>query len=364
MAINDVPMALNQDMKALRLRNEIAQVEYLHRLVQGNESFLLREWTKHGATVESIEHDLLSNWRMPIPPLSEQAAITRYLDHADRRIRRCIQAKEKLVKLLEEQRQALVNEAVTGRVDVRNGQPYPAYKPSGVEWLGDVPAHWEVRRLGQLGTLAKGNGGSKDDEVSAGIPCVRYGDLYTTHTRFIRGSRAFVSQERAPSYTLLKGGDVLFAASGETIDEIGKSAVNLMSSEARCGGDIIVFRPTRRTHAPFMGYVTDCWSSATQKATMGRGFTVVHIYSTQLKQLLLPVPSLPEQSAIAHYLDHTDQHVRRNIQAARRQIRLLEECRTRLIADLVNGRLDVREAASGLPDVIGVTKSLTEPDAP
>ena len=82
-----------------------------------------------------------------LPPVPEQAAIARYLDHADRCIRRCIHAKERLVKLLEEQRQALVNEAVTGRVDVRNGQPYPAYKPSGVEWLGEVPTHWVVASL-------------------------------------------------------------------------------------------------------------------------------------------------------------------------------------------------------------------------
>ena len=81
-----------------------------------------------------------------VPSIPEQAAIARYLDYADRRIRRRIEAKEKLVKLLEEQKQALVNEAVTGRVDVRTGQPYAAYKPSGVEWLGEVPAHWEVRR--------------------------------------------------------------------------------------------------------------------------------------------------------------------------------------------------------------------------
>ena len=69
--------------------------------------------------------------RMPVPNAPEQVAIARYLDHADRRIRRCIRAKEKLVKLLEEQRRTLVNEAVTGRVDVRTGQPYPAYRDSG-----------------------------------------------------------------------------------------------------------------------------------------------------------------------------------------------------------------------------------------
>ena len=84
---------------------------------------------------------------MPVarPPLSEQAAIVRFLDHADRRIRRYIRAKQKLIALLEEHKQALIHEAVTGRIDVRTGRPYPSYKDSGVAWLGTVPAHWQVR---------------------------------------------------------------------------------------------------------------------------------------------------------------------------------------------------------------------------
>ena len=225
-------------------------------------------------------------------------------------------------------------------------RPYAAYKPSGMEWLGEVPAHWEVLQIGRMGTLSKGNGGSKADEAPVGIPCVRYGDLYTTHSRFVRSSRAFVSVARAADYTPLKHGDVLFAASGETVDEIGKSAVNLMLSEACCGGDIIVFRPKHRTHAPFMGYVTDCWSSATQKSMMGKGFTVVHIYESQLKELVLPVPPVPEQAAIARYLDHADRSIRRCIQAKVKLVELLEEQRQAIINEAVTGRVDVR---SGKP---------------
>ena len=70
--------------------------------------------------------------------------------------------------------------------DLADLKPYPAMKPSGVEWLGEMPEHWELRRLAQIGRLSKGNGGNKDDEVPMGVPCVRYGDLYTTHTYFIR----------------------------------------------------------------------------------------------------------------------------------------------------------------------------------
>ena len=81
----------------------------------------------------------------PSLPAEEQTAIVRFLDHADRRIQHYIRAKQKLIALLEEQKQAIIHQAVTGQIDVRTGQPYLSYKDSGVEWLGDVPAHWEVR---------------------------------------------------------------------------------------------------------------------------------------------------------------------------------------------------------------------------
>ena len=154
-----------------------------------------------------------------------------------------------------------------------------------------------MRALAQLGRLSKGRGGNKEDEVPAGVPCVRYGDLYTTHDYFVRASRSFVSKEKASEYTAIKFGDVLFAGSGETIDEIGKSAVNLMRADACCGGDVIVFRPERHSDARYMGYAAGCHPAAAQKATMGRGITVMHIYGTQLKFLSLPFPPLPEQAA-------------------------------------------------------------------
>ena len=225
-------------------------------------------------------------------------------------------------------------------------KPYPAYKDSGVEWLGDVPEHWEVRTLAQFGKLSKGCGGNKDDEVAEGVPCVRYGDLYTTHDHCIRKSRSFVSKGNAAEYTTIRFGDVLFAGSGETIDEIGKSAVNLMQTEACCGGDVIVFRPSRQVDARYLGYATDCRPAVVQKATMGRGITVMHIYGTQLKRLTLPLPPLPEQTAIVRYLDHADRRIRRYIRAKEKLITLLEEQKQAIIHQAVTGQIDVR---TGLP---------------
>ncbi len=221
-------------------------------------------------------------------------------------------------------------------------KPYPAYKDSGVEWLGEVPAHWTVTTLGHIGQIFKGNGGSKEDEVSSGIPCVRYGDLYTKYEFFIRKTGAFVSPEQASAYTPIRYGDVLFAASGETIEDIGRSAVNLIETDACCGGDILVLRPAIEVIPHFLGFVADAPASRHQKACVGRGFTVAHIYGSELKRLALPLPPLPEQVAIVRFLDYVDQRIRRSIRARKRRIELLEEYKQALIHEAVTGRIDVR----------------------
>ena len=327
--------------------------EYVHRLVRSIPfNYELRVRSK-GIWVSRLQltDEAFLDAPFPIPPAVEITAIVRYLDYADRRIQRYIRAKQKLIALLKEQKQAIIHQAVTGQIDVRTGQPYPAYKPSGVEFLGDVPTHWEIKKLGRCGNLLKGNGGNKEDEVPKGVPCIRYGDLYTTHTFFITESRSYISTKKVDKYTALQYGDVLFAASGETIAEIGKSAVNLISSEACCGGDIILFRPKLRFDARYLGYLTDCWVATSQKSVMGRGITVMHIYGTQLKNLVLPIAPTTEQNAIAHFLDDATVTVDDGIARAQCEIDLLHEYRTRLISDVVTGKLDVREAASILPEV-------------
>ena len=315
-----------------------------------------------GITVMHIYGGQLKNLVLTLPPLSEQAAIVCFLDYTERRIRRYIRAKQKLISLLEEQKRAITHQAVTGQVDVRTGQPYPAYKDSGVEWLGEAPEHWEVRKLGQIGTFLKGNGGNKEDELPDGVPCVRYGDLYTTHCFFIQRSRSCISPAKVKEYTPIRFGDLIFAASGETIEEIGKSAVNLIETEACCGGDVILFRASRRVEARYLGYAADSWSATAQKASMGKGITVMHIYGGQLKYLVLTLPPLHEQTDIVRFLNQTTVKIDEGISRARREIKLLGEYRSRLVADVVTGKLDVREAATRLPQEADEFASIDDSD--
>ena len=315
-----------------------------------------------GVTRYGLSQAGIKSVRLPLPPLSEQSAIVCFLDYTERRIRRYIRAKQKLISLLEEQKRAITHQAVTGQVDIRTGQPYPAYKDSGVEWLGEAPEHWEVRKLGQFGKFIKGNGGNKEDELPEGVPCVRYGDLYTTHNFFIQRSRSYISHAKVEEYTPIRFGDLLFAASGETIEEIGKSAVNLIETEARCGGDVILFRASRQIEARYLGYAADCWSATAQKAFLGKGITVMHIYGGQLKYLVLTLPPLHEQTDIVRFLNQTTVKIDEGISRARREIKLLGEYRSRLVADVVTGKLDVREAATRLPQEADEFASIDDSD--
>ncbi len=140
---------------------------YLEHLLRSKPIIDAIDASTFGAKMPRADWQFIGGMEQPAPPLSEQTAIVRFLDHADRRIRRYIRAKQKLMALLEEQKQALIHQAVTGQIDIRTGQPYPAYKPSGMEWLGDVPAHWEMRRGKRTFTPRKELARPNDIQLSA-----------------------------------------------------------------------------------------------------------------------------------------------------------------------------------------------------
>lgn len=234
-------------------------------------------------------------------------------------------------------------------------KPYPKMKDSGVPAIGEMPAHWEVRPIGRMGRITKGRGGSKEDAAEEGVPCVRYGDLYTKHRFFIKSTDSFVGADRARDYTSLQRGDVLFAGSGESLEEIGKSAVSLLD-DAVCGGDVLIFRPNGGFVPKFIGYAADSPVANAQKATMGRGFTVVHVYGDELKALQLPVPPLEEQELIARFLDHANERIERYIRSKEKLIDLLEEQKQAIIHRAVTRGLDPNAPLkpSGIPWLGGI----------
>jgi len=221
---------------------------------------------------------------------------------------------------------------------------------TGADLIGPVPPKWSVKPLRLIGRLLKGSGGSKEDAVEEGVPCVRYGEIYTTHRNFIERARTYVTPERASDYTPIEYGDVLFAASGETIEEIGKSAVNLLHG-ARCGGDVVILRPTEVFVPRFLGYATDAAPVAAQKSLAGRGSTVKHIYPDELREVVIAIPPVDEQQVIADFLDRETGRLDALVGAKQRVLDLLAEKRKAIIATAVTRGLDpkVKLRDSGVP---------------
>ena len=219
---------------------------------------------------------------------------------------------------------------------------YPAMRDTGREWLGRVPRHWDVQPLGRLGTFSTGRGGDKRDEDPAGIPCIRHGDLDTTCQRFVVETRTSVSRARAGEYTPTRFGDVLFAATGESAEDAGRSAVNLIRSAACCGRNVVRFRPNQSVDARYLGYATGCLLAAGQRAASGRGKTVSHLYPDELKRLIVALPPIAEQGAIVRFLERAEKGINGFIEAKRGMIALLEEHAHATVHRAMTGQIDVR----------------------
>ena len=172
--------------------------------------------------------------------------------------------------------------------------------------IGVIPVDWEVKQLSTIGKFTKGQGIRKDEATNGEIPCVRYGELYTRHNDYIKEYFSFISNETAKSARRLRPGDILFAGSGETKEEIGKCAAFVDNIEAYAGGDIVILSPIDVSPL-FLGYLLNAQHIQKQKASKGQGDAIVHISANQLGSIQIPLPpTKSEQTAIATALSDTD----------------------------------------------------------
>ena len=279
-----------------------------------------------------------------VPPLAEQAAIARYLDHVDGRIRRCIDDKERLVGLLEEKRRAVVHRAVTRGLD-----PNVRLKPSGVEWLGDVPAHWEVLALKRLGWFRSGAGFPVDEQAQQNLelPFFKVSDMNLPNNNRVmtiwnnsisRNTAARLGATVFPSRTIIfpKVGGALLTNKRRVVECPCCIDNNLMGCIVRRGNPQFVL----------------VLLTQLDLATIVKPGPVPAISESEIREIRIAFPPIAEQAAIVAHLDKATAAIDAAVACARRQVELLREYRARLIADVVTGKLDVREAAANLPDDI------------
>ncbi len=325
-----------------------AQPWYFHHLLRST-AYKARIKAVSTGVVESrlrLYSDDLYRIEGLLPSVPEQAAIVRFLDYVDRRIRRYIRAKQKLITLLEEQKQAIIHRAVTGQIDVRTGKPYPAYKPSGVEWLGDVPEHWEVLPLRRRWSVTDCKHVTVPF-VEQGIPLASVREVQSFDLRLEQAKRTteewfrvLVGGGRQP-----KRGDLIYCRNVS----VGAAAVVETDEQLAMGQDVCLIR-SKDQNQRFLNYFIHSPAMSRQLSSLMVGSTFNRINVSEVKGLLIVVPPRSEQDEIARHLDQSLAGLDRSIVQIKSEQDLLREYRTRLIADVVTGKLDVREAAARLPE--------------
>ena len=329
----------------LRPRTDELAGGYLLRALQSKGLAYQFHIEAKGVTRYGLSHAGIKSVWLPLPPHAEQTAIVRFLDHADRRIRRYIRAKQKLIALLEEQKQAIIHQAVTGQIDARTGQPYSTYRNSGLKWLGDVPGHWNVLPLkraffsieygisdsgsdsGTIGLLTMGN--IRDGKVT--VP--RYGGVTSVD----------------PSL-LLQDKDLLFnrTNSSELVAKVG-----LFRSEGRpvtFASYLVRMRTRPENSSEFLNLLlNDVGFVAIARREAIPSLHQSNLNPTRYGRLKIPLPPPSEQEAIVKGVTEGTSGVNAAIVRTNREIDHLREYLTRLIADVVTGKFDVREATAELP---------------
>ena len=291
---------------------------------------------------------------LPVPPPAEQAAIVRFLDYADRRIRRYIRAKEKLIELLEEQKQAVIHQAVTGCIDVRTGRPYPFYKSSGVEWLGDVPAQWQVLRFGRVMSLTAGYPFKSDNftQFENDIQLLRGINVAPGRLRWDEVVRWPVVDMDTYSEYQVRVGDIILGMDRPIIG----SGIRVAMADENDVPSLLLQRVARirpakeRLDREFALRILSSRNFLNYLSPIFTGISVPHLSPEQIREFRVALPSIAEQKAIGEYLTRRVKEIQFTVKRAGRQMGLLREYRTRLIAEVVTGKLDVRQVAATLPD--------------
>jgi type I restriction enzyme S subunit len=176
---------------------------------------------------------------------------------------------------------------------------------SGRSRLPGFNGMWSSHKLGELGTFLKGRGIKREDVTNYGVPCIRYGELYTTYHNYTTGTVSYVSPMVASSALPIGCGDLLFAGSGETRDEIGTCAAYMGKVPAVAGGDIVVLRGFSFDPV-YLAILCNTSMVGRQKARLGQGDAVVHISSRALAQVEVFLPGRGEQAVIASVIKDAD----------------------------------------------------------
>lgn len=335
---------LSSTMAKIEIYDERFESNYLNYLLQLGEKHIQNNTI--GMGIPHVNGNILKDLAMLLPSIPEQTQIAAYLDYQTCLIDAIIEKKELLIEKLKAQRQAIINEAVTGKI-VWNGAAWTEpveVKDSGIEWLGKIPAHWKIKKLKYLGTFQNGVSAGAD-YFGSGFPFVSYGDVYKNEVlpSEVIGLANSSIQERE-RFSVEKG-DVFFTRTSETVDEIGITSICEYTIEnAVFAGFLIRFRP-------FKNIVLSNLYNYYLRSFIPRFFFVkemnlvtrASLSQELLKSLPILIPPMNEQILISKYLTKKVDIINSIIDESENSIQKLKSYRQSIISEAVTGKIDVRD---------------------
>ena len=271
------------------------------------------------ATMTTIDQTVLGRCPIPYPALKEQTAIAEAVSDADN----LIFYLQKLIEKKKAIKQGTMQELLTGK-----------------KRLPGFDEEWRTYKLGELGSFDKGCGISRAESNTGNFPAVRYGELYTKHTDYVKQYYSCISGDVAQTAKRVTFGDILFAASGETKEEIGVCAAIVDRRDIFAGGDIVVFTPTTEINPIFFGTLLNMPFVQKQKSERGQGDAVVHIHADSLSEIIISMPEKNEQEAIATVIkDFNDE-----IEQLERKLAKYQQIKQGMMQELLTGRIRLVDA--------------------
>jgi type I restriction enzyme S subunit len=325
-AINRVPVTLNQDMWAL-IPTSTLEPRYLSRLIEGHQRQFLNVWSKEGTTVESLESDLVADTEIAVPPLLQQRAIADYLDHETARLDGLMAAKERVLGLLAEKRRALITRAVTRGLD-----PRAPLRDSGIPWLGEIPAHWDTRRVAWLFR-------ERDERGQPDLPLLEVSINVGVVLREFSDDRIESTAADFSTYKVARHGDIVFNKM-----RMWQGAVGVAPEDGRVSPDYTVAAPSGALSSDYAGQLfrTEKFSAECARWSHGIVWDRLRLYWEGFRDIELPLPAQSEQRAIVAHISAETAKLDALRAATERTIALLKERRAALIAAAVTGKLNVQ----------------------
>lgn len=332
---------INEDMYtneaiASFLKNNDSDLNYLYYTLP---LFVVMNASENIYGAKILNQELINNTPLPLPPISEQQSIARFLDNATGKIDTLISKQHDLIKLLKEKRQAVISHAVTKGLD-----PTVEFKDSGVEWLGEIPSGWGVSSLKFLlsESLMYGANESADRDNPGDPRYIRITDIKSDGTLHDHTFKSLPIEIAKPY--ILKKNSILLARSGATV---GKSFLYDMSWGKSCFAGYLIKAVINhyKAHPKFIYYFTTSknywqWLSSVQIQS-----TIENVSAEKYAGLSISLPCISDQGYIVDYLDDKTSKIDLLVIKSTQSIELLKEKRTALISAAVTGKIDVRDVA-------------------